>query len=139
MTMLKLEDLQKKLEDDVKVDSTKLQYEALHNPVIYSSWMRIYGDIRKNMLALEQKKKKILKERMDYYTGRGDDICMTMYEKSEMKVVLSADEAVSKLDGQITYYAIMLDFTSKALDIIKSRSFSIKNAVDIRQLEAGVK
>lgn len=134
---MKLEDLQKKLEDDVKVDSAKLQYEALHNPVIYASWMRIYSDIRKNLLSLEQKKKAIMKERLDFYTGRGDDICMTMYEKSEMKIVMSADEAISRIDGQISYYSIMLDFTSKALDIIKSRSYSIKNAVDIRQLEAG--
>lgn len=134
---MKLEDFQKQLDEDVKIDGTKLQYEASNNPVVYARWLRIYSDVKKQLLVLDHQKKKSLKDRLDYYTGRGDEVCMTVYEKSELKVVLAADKNLATIDSQIAYYQILLDFASKALDIIKARGFSIKNMVEIRSLESG--
>ena len=134
---MNLSELQNKLDIEVKIDSTKLQYEASNNPVVYSGWLRAYSDIKKNIIALEHKKKLALKQRLDYYTGRGNEICPDLYEKSEMKTVLSADESVANIELKIQMYNVMLDFCSKALEIIKARGFAIKNMIDIRSLEAG--
>lgn len=134
---MNLEQINEMLEQDIKIDATKLQYEATHNPVVYTKWLRIYSEIKKSLLTLEHNKKMALKQRLDYYTGRGDDVCMTVYDKSELKTVMAADTDVATIDAKIAYTNIMLDTVSKALDAIKSRGFAIKNAIDLRLLEAG--
>ncbi|QPI13925.1 recombination, repair and ssDNA binding protein [Serratia phage 4S] len=135
---MKLEDLQDQLDSDLKIDATKLQYEAANNPILYSKWLRVYSDVKKSLAALEAKRKTAVKNRLDYYTGRSDgEVCMDSYEKSEMKIVLSADNDVMKVDTLIAYYLNLLDFATKALDVVKSRGFSIKHMIDLRQLESG--
>lgn len=136
---MKLEDIQEELQIDIKIDATQLQYEAQHNPVLYSKWMVKHSMIRKEMLRIEAQKKQALKKKLDYYTGRGDgdEFSMDRYEKSEMKTVIGADQEVLKIDTSLQYWAILLEFCSGALDAIKSRGFAIKAMIEIRQFEAG--
>ncbi|WDS61736.1 single stranded DNA-binding protein [Cronobacter phage vB_Cdu_VP8] len=135
---MKLEDLNDQLDNDLKIDSSKLQWEASNNPLVYSKWLRVYSAIKKEILAQEAAKKVLVKKRLDYYTGRSDDeISMVSYEKSEMKTVMSADSEILKIETKLQYYLILLDFATRALDIVKSRGFSIKHMIDIRSLEAG--
>ncbi|MFP9170158.1 recombination mediator protein UvsY, partial [Enterococcus faecalis] len=97
---MRLEDLQEELKKDVFIDSTKLQYEAANNVMLYSKWLNKHSSIKKEMLRIEAQKKVALKARLDYYSGRGDgdEFSMDRYEKSEMKTVLSADKDVLKVD-----------------------------------------
>lgn len=134
---MNLQELQNKLDTDLKIDALKLQYEASNAPVLNSQWLRIYSDIKKQIMLYEHKKKLALKDRLDYYTGRGNEICPDMYEKSEMKTVLAADEIVASIDLKLQMYSVMLDFSSRALDMLKQRGFSIKAMIDIRMLESG--
>ncbi|HFL6569418.1 TPA: recombination mediator protein UvsY [Salmonella enterica] len=48
-----------------------------------------------------------------------------------------ASGELKPLDTKIAYYQMILDFASRALDIIKARGFSIKNAIELRSLESG--
>lgn len=134
---MKLEEMQDLLDEDTKIDGTKLQWEASNNPTVYAKWLRIYSDVKKQITRLEAEKKVALKKRLDFYTGRGDELSMVSYEKSEMKTVLQADAEVLRIDTSIAIYLNMLDFATRALDIIKSRGFAIKNMIDIRGFEAG--
>ncbi|EIN4798195.1 recombination mediator protein UvsY [Shigella sonnei] len=54
-----------------------------------------------------------------------------------MKVVMAADDEVLPIDTKIAYYQMIVDFAGKALDIVKSRGFAIKNAIELRMLESG--
>lgn len=136
---MKLEDLQEELKKDVFIDSTKLQYEAANNVMLYSKWLNKHSSIKKEILRIDAQKKVALKARLDYYSGRGDgdEFSMDRYEKSEMKTVLSADKDVLKVDTSLQYWGILLDFCSGALDAIKSRGFAIKQIQDMRAFEAG--
>ncbi|ULA52706.1 single stranded DNA-binding protein [Enterobacter phage vB-EclM_KMB20] len=136
---MKLEDLQEELKQDLIIDSTKLQYESANNPVLYGKWLTKLSAIRKEMLRIEASKKSALKQKLDYYTGRGDgdEFSMDRYEKSEMKTVLSADKEVLRIDTSLQYWGILLEFCRDAMDAIKSRGFSIKHIIDMRKFEAG--
>ena len=137
---MRLEELQDELDNDLIIDQTKLQYEAANNPVLYFKWVRKHSTCRKEMLRLDALKKQNLKARLDYYTGRGEvggEVCMDVYEKSEMKTVLSADKEILGVDTKLQYWGILLEFCSDAMDAIKSRGFSIKHIIDLRQFEAG--
>lgn len=133
-----LNDLKDQLDSDVKIDATKLQWEALNNPVVYSKWLRIYSEAKREIVALEAKKKKALKDRLDFYTNRKDDAWNPIeYEKSEMKVVMAADEIIIKLDTKISYYSLIVDLAARAMDIIKGKGYAINQAIKIRELESG--
>ncbi|EAR4491677.1 recombination mediator protein UvsY [Salmonella enterica] len=133
-----LNDLKDQLDSDVKIDATKLQWEALNNPVVYSKWLRIYSEAKREIVALEAKKKKALKDRLDFYTNRKDDAWNPIeYEKSEMKVVMAADEIIIKLDTKISYYSLIVELAARAMDIIKGRGYAINQAIKIRELESG--
>ncbi|EBU8555327.1 single-stranded DNA-binding protein [Salmonella enterica subsp. enterica serovar Telelkebir] len=134
---MNLDDLKDQLDADVKIDPTKLQHEAANNPLVYSKWLRIYGDAKREIIALEAKKKKALKERLDYYTNRSDNWCSVEYEKSEMKVVMAADSIILQSETKIAYYTLIMDFASKAMDIIKGRGYAINQMIKIRELESG--
>ncbi|EOS9525194.1 recombination mediator protein UvsY [Salmonella enterica] len=132
-----LNELRDQLDADMKIDATKLQWEALNNPVVYSKWLRIYSEAKREIVALEAKKKKALKDRLDFYTNRSDEWCRTEYEKSELKVVMAADEILIKLDTKISYYSLIVDLASRAMDIIKGRGYAINQAIKLRELESG--
>lgn len=135
--MATLNDLQKELDEDLILDHAKLEYESGRNPTLYGKWLNKYSNYKKAIIKLENDKKTALKERLDYYTGRGDEVCMTSYERSEMKTVLTADSTIMEIDTRIQLYNVMLEYCSSAMDIIKSRGFAIKNAIEIRKFEAG--
>ncbi|QPI17846.1 recombination, repair and ssDNA binding protein [Pectobacterium phage POP12] len=134
---MKLEELQVELENDMIIDGTKLQYEASQIPVIWSKWLRHHSNVKKKLIQLEAKRKQTIRERMEYYTGRGDQICETVYERSELKIVISGDNSVVEIDKLIQYFEMLAEFTGKSLDIIKTKGFSIKNMIEIRNLESG--
>lgn len=138
----KLESFQDELDNDLRIDGTKLQYEVQHNVLLHSKWLRIYSTCKKEIMRLEIQKKTATKKSLDFYTGRGepgDEVCMDQYEKSEMKVVMAADSSVLKIDTSIQYWSLLQDFCSSALDAIKARGFNLKTMLDIRKFEAGEK
>ncbi|QMV33822.1 UvsY-like recombination mediator [Escherichia phage vB_EcoM_RZ] len=136
----KLEVFQDELDADLKIDGTQLQYETQNNVLLHSKWLRLYTNCKKEIMRLEIQKKTALKKRLDHYTGRGDpgeEVCMDVYEKSELKTVMAADSSVLKIDTSIQYWTLLQDFCSAALDGVKSRSFALKHMLEIRQFEAG--
>lgn len=136
---MKLEDLQEMYDTDMKIDMSSLQSEMMNNVKIYSKWMKIYSDIKKAIIVHETSKKRVIKERLDYHKGYTDEVCMEIYEKSEMKTVLSADERVIKSEATLQYWLLLLDFATRALDGVKARSFTLKHILECRQYEAGGK
>lgn len=134
---MKLETLQDELTEDLKIDHTKLQYEASQVPTLYGKWSRYHSTIRKEMLKVENAKKTVIKNTLDYHTGRGDEACMDVYEKSEMKVVIAANKDVLKVETSLQYWGILLEFCSKAIDAVKAKGFAIKHVIDLRAFEAG--
>lgn len=134
---MKLEDIQQELENDLKIDHTKLQYEASNVPALYGKWSKYHSSIRKEILRIENTKKTAIKTALDYYTGRADDICMDQYEKSELKVVIAANDDVLRVETTLQYWGILLEFCSKAIDAVKAKGFAIKHIIDIRAFEAG--
>lgn len=136
----KLEAFQDELDKDLKIDGTKLQHEIQCNVLLHSKWLRIYTNCKKEIMRLEIQKKTAMKKRLDHYTGRGEpgeEVCMDVYEKSELKTVMAADSSVLKIDTSIQYWALLQDFCSSALDAVKARGFSLKHILEMRQFEAG--
>lgn len=135
--MAKLSDLKAELDSDLAIDHTKLQMEAANNPILYSKWANKIAEFRINLIQLDNQKKRIYKDRLDYHSGRSEVPAMDVYDKSEMKTVMAADEEIVVIDSKIALITILMDFCVKGVDAVKSRGFSIKHIIDLRQFEAG--
>lgn len=132
-----LAELKLELEKDLPINLTDIQWESANNPVIYGKWVRYMTDLKVQYKREHNKKVKAKKERLDFYNGRGDDICLFEYAPSEMKTVLEADPDVMKADTTAEVLDIMVDFCKGALDAVKHRGYAIKVIVEQRMLEAG--
>lgn len=132
-----LAELKKELEQDLPINLTDIQWESANNPVIYGKWLRYVADFKIQHKRSTNDKAKAKKEQLDYYTGRGDDVCLDHYAPSEMKTVLEASKSVMKADTEAEVLDIMVDFCKGALDAIKHRGYAIKNIIEQRILESG--
>lgn len=132
-----LAELKLELEKDLPINLTDIQWESANNPVIYGKWVRYMSDLKVQHKREHNNKVKAKKERLDFYNGRGDDICLNHYAPSEMKTVLEADPDVMKADTTAEVLDIMVDFCKGALDAVKHRGYAIKVIVEQRMLEAG--
>lgn len=134
---MKLEELNEQLTKDLEVDQTKLSLELSKNPLLHARWLRVYNEARREIISLEAKKKKLLKDKIDYYSNRGDEFCPFEYSTSELKIVLNADSELLPVDTKIEYYSLIADFANKAIDAVKGRGYAINNMVKLRELESG--
>ncbi|EAX1208508.1 single-stranded DNA-binding protein [Salmonella enterica] len=134
---MKLEELNEQLTKDLEVDQTKLSIELSRNPLLHARWLRVYNEARREIISLEAKKKKLLKDKIDYYSNRSDEFCPFEYSTSELKIVLNADSELLPVDTKIEYYSLIADFANKALDAVKGRGYAINNMVKLRELESG--
>lgn len=131
------EQLLNELDSDLKIDTKQLGNEAANNPILYSKWLRYYGQVKKDYVKASLKVSRTRKERLDWINGRTDELCEYAYEKSEIKTVIDGDREYQKAVGEMEIIGIKLDTCKNALDAIKNRGFSIKHAIDMRMLESG--
>ena len=132
-----LAELKLELEKDLPINLTDIQWESANNPVIYGKWVRYLAEYKVQHKRALNKRSKAKKVRLDYYTGRGDDICLDQYAPSEMKTVLEASQDYMKADTEAELVDIMVDFCKGALDAVKHRGYAIKVIVEQRILESG--
>lgn len=139
MAELKLEDLQAELEKDMLIDPLKLQSESADIPKIWSKWLRYHSNAKKKLIQLQAKKEAEVKERLLYYTGRHEtEMTDVIYTGSgEIKIAINGDPKIVEVNKLIQYFELIAEFTSKALDIVKNKGYSIKNMLEIRKLESG--
>lgn len=134
---MKIEELNEQLTKDLEINPAQLLVESSKNPIIHARWLKVLNDARREIIALEAKKKKLLKDKIDYYANRGNEFCPFEYTNSELKIVLNADAELLPIDTKIDYYSLVADFANKALDAIKGRGYAINNMVKLRELESG--
>lgn len=134
---MKLEDFKNELDKDLPINLNDLQYEAANNPILHGKWLRYLSDLKMQHKKASNSRIKAMKDRLDYYTGRGNDICLDQYDKTELRTVIPADDKVLRADTEMEIISIMMEFCKGALDAVKNRGFAIKHVIDQRQLEAG--
>ena len=132
-----LEQLQQELSEDIKISLINLQQQIAQNPITYQKWVNYFSQVKFQLKLAENQKSVVLKNRLDFLTGRGDEPCITVYEKSEFKIVLAADPELQKADSKVFVLNLKLEFIREALEAIKQRGFALKNILDCNKFEQG--
>lgn len=132
-----LEELKQELILDLPIKLVELQSEAAGNPVLYGKWNRLLADFSKSNAAMNKQKKLIMSDRLKYYTGRGDDVCLDVYSPTELKTILSGDKDIVDINANLDLNEIKIDLCRNAMEAIRQRGFAIRAIIDCRKLEAG--
>lgn len=132
-----LDELKAELEKDLPIKLTEIQSESANNPVLYGKYNRLLADYSKLNIKLSNAHKTIMRDRMMYYTGRGDDVCLDVFSPTELKTIMAGDDATIKSLIELQANELKMNFCRDAMDAIKQRGYSIRTIVDCRKLEAG--
>lgn len=132
-----LDELKLEFEKDMPIVLTQLQSEAANTPVLYGKYCRYVSDFNRELTQRKNHQKTILRDRLNYYLGRGDDVCLDVYSSTELRTVLPGDEEVIKANTAVDIVENKIELCRSAMEAIRQRGFSISNVVNLRKLEAG--
>ena len=118
----------KELNDDVKLSEYNLREKSLLCSSIWAKWISYLFLEKENMQRILDAKQKILKNKT---SGMQESI---LKMKSEEKVAEN-DENIKKLNALFKNTQDCIDFIERALNILSSFGFNIKNAIDSLKLQ----
>ena len=139
-----LDELKLQVKKDMEVDDEKLDTESYKNQELYAKYL----DHKTNFELLLYKAKgdyKILfKDKWEYYGGKADaKIYVTKpfdlkVLKTDLNIYIESDEEIIKLEHKIAYLETTIKYVDGVLRSIQSRGWDIKNAISLKQFEAGM-
>ncbi|ADM79883.1 UvsY recombination repair and single-stranded DNA binding protein [Aeromonas phage phiAS5] len=133
-----LDELKEELKADLPIKLTAVQTEVSENPVLYGKWNRYLADINREIMKHDAERKKTLRDRLMFYTGRSEtDVCLDVFSPTELKTVIAGDGEVIKINAAVEMCQTKADFCRQAMEAIRQRGFSLRAIIDCRKLEAG--
>lgn len=120
----------KELAEDVKLSEYNLKEKSLTCSSIWAKWLSYLYLEKENLQRISDAKKKILSKKMS--SSKVSDSILRM--KSEDKIIEN-DETMKKLAVLAKQTQDNIDYIERALNILSSFGFNIKNCVEVFKLQ----
>ncbi len=120
----------KELAEDVKLSEYNLREKSLTCSSIWAKWLSYLYLEKENLQRISDAKKKILSKKMS--SSKVSDSVLRM--KSEDKIIEN-DETMKKLAVLAKQTQDNIDYIERALSILSSFGFNIKNCVEVFKLQ----
>ena len=131
--------IEEEIDKDLTLDLTDLAGESRNTQNLVWKWNRRLKIKRLELAKLEQQRKIVEKNQFLFYIGKHPTaVCDTVYEKSELKIVMQGDTKLLKVDAHITIVKVECGMLEDAVKCFIARGFSIKNAIDSKKLDLGI-
>lgn len=119
------------LEKDVKLDLANLREKSLMCSSIWAKWLSYLYQEKETAERIQNAKSKILKSKLKDTTSKSTVSVLKL--KTEDKISEN-DEKIQKLNSLAKQTADNIDYIERALTILQSFGFNIKNVTDILRL-----
>lgn len=119
------------LEKDVKLDLANLREKSLMCSSIWAKWLSYLYQEKETAERIQNAKSKILKSKLKDTSSK--DTVSVLRLKTEDKLSEN-DEKIQKLNSLAKQTADNIDYIERALTILQSFGFNIKNVTDILRL-----
>ena len=102
--------------EDSKLDNDLLDNESTKIPQLHSKYLNYLSDVRLIKIRKEQEYKTLIREKFEYYTGKGDDV---VYQenpfdlkvlKQDVPMYMDADPEIQNITTRINYYEEIIFF-----------------------------
>ena len=146
---MKLEDLKAQWKEDCKIDDIELDQSSLEIPKLHAKYSDLLTTALMSKKNLELKYSLTLKQKWLWYSGKLDEDTIKKNGwsddpfdglkvlKQDFQIFFNADEDLQKLNAQVEYWNIVVDFLKRCLENITWRHQTIKNTIDWRKFMAG--
>lgn len=131
--------LEDEINADLLIDVTSLATEAANNPVKHFKYLRALKEQKHKLKLLENRLKLKTTDRFLYYIGKhATEVCETVFDKSELKLVLAGDKDLLTIESEMHVIRSKVELLEEVLRIFNQRGFAIKNIIDVRKMENGI-
>lgn len=135
---MNLNELQAKLDEDLRIDPSNLMEETSTN-LKKHAWY--FGQLQK-CKAMRMREvgefKELEKDRYNYYAGIGKDIFEYNLDRTAIKYNLEGDSQCLNKQKSINMIDLKIEFFLKACDLMKDRGFAIRNQIDLLKFQNGM-
>ena len=138
-----LDELQEKIEKDMKLNDTELDLESLKTPQLHNKYMKQLNNFKLLLSRAEADLATIKKDKWEYYTGKSDPQVYAdkpfnlKILKQDVDQYIYSDERYIKAKQKVDYLNATVDFLDRTIRQITNRTFTIKNAIDWRKFTSG--
>jgi hypothetical protein len=135
---MKLNELQDKLDEDLKIDPSKLIEETANNLGKHAWWLRQFTAERAKLKQANSEMLALLKDRYNFYSGYSDTPYDYNLDSKAVKYNLEGDSKVLEKQKQLNMIQVRMEFIEKACDLMVSRGFAIKNQIELLKFNNGI-
>tara|TARA_R100001510_G_C7526084_1_gene119532 strand:- start:106 stop:534 length:429 start_codon:yes stop_codon:yes gene_type:complete len=138
-----LDELQEKIEKDMKLNDTELDLESLKTPQLHNKYMKQLNNFKLLLSRAEADLATIKKDKWEYYTGKSDPQVYAdkpfnlKILKQDVDQYIQSDEEYIKAKQKVDYLSTITDYLDRTIRQISNRTFTIKNAIEWRKFTSG--
>jgi len=133
-----LEELKESIMKDLKMNMSELAFECANNPLLYTKYVHLGGEIKLEIKRSEIKKKQVTTQRWLFYSGKGSGkVSPIIYSSTDIKRVLESDDEIVAIDQRLILLELKKEIIDEAVKAFQQRGFSLKNIIDVKKFEQG--
>jgi hypothetical protein len=136
----------KSIENDLKIDETRLDEESLKTPQLHNKYLMLLLRLKNRKDKLERELKSLQKDKWLYYTGKmsEEDLKKFGWEQFELNVlrtdvdrIMDADSDLLEIEGKYKEICRIVDYVENVVKVISNRQWSIRAAIDWQKFANG--
>ena len=145
---MNLEDILKEWEDDCQIGH-RLEKASHDTPQLHGKYLNYLTQAKLILKRAEASQATLLKKKFLWYNGKlsQEDIDNLGWShdpfdglkmmKTDLSYYYESDKELQASEAKIVYYRTMIETLKEMVDMLKWRSNTIKNIIEIRKFEAG--
>ena len=138
-----LEELQRLVDKDLKLDDTELDSESARIPLLHNKYLQYFNKFTLLLKKAQQELNVLEREKWEYYTGKADE---SVYRekpfdlkvlKSDVHIYINSDEEMQRSDQKVAYLNTVAKYLEQILRGLNNRTFLIKNMIEWKKFTSG--
>jgi hypothetical protein len=142
-----IETIKQMLQKDLHLNDAELDTESLRIPQLHSKYLNILHDEKLILQSLKVKKRNVLREKWEYYTGKMDEDTLKAkgWEPFNLKILkqdvdmyIESDSDMINIDSKLFLQQEKVDFLQETIKAINNMQWHIRDAIAWRKFINGV-
>ena len=140
---MKIEELYKEVERDLKIDDTELDMESIRTPQIHNKYLKYFTQQSLQYKKLNDDYKVLYRIKWEYYTGKANP---EVYRekpfdlkvlKADVGIYLESDGELQQLSQRMAYTKQIIEYLERILKEINNRNWNIRNTIEWKKFLHG--
>lgn len=142
-----IEDLQKQIDADLKIDQAAIDLESARIPDLYHKYLKLYHEFRLKKKAYVHKLNDLSKIKWEYYSGklsqaelqsRGWQQFPYRILRQDIDIYLKSDKDLQQVQANIDILDEKIAFLESVTKLIAQRQWMLRNIIDWRKFSNGI-